>query len=352
MYLQIYDGTYYLTNAGWQSGVGYYIIPAVTLGSGIKKKISFDIPAQFNYGYDTSFTLRFRIYEFYNENPPATNYFYMDNLRIEVGMDLPETRLYTYENTLTINNNLEEEIALGDSWITDFLASATVEDAYWVNTYSTTPDLTSAWSIRGDATASAPIAELLARQKVEGFARSIDELSGTLRSTYIPFGTFGIKDSNLTDEMGFTKHFFPTNVSLNARRNECNGTWVECPVTYTDENIQWASSDYDTYTIDPANNNIIVVENSAGDGTATSDIYVSTVTYETVRVVIILTDEGSSDIPHCSIGGVGKTLVFGTNYLEVQLSTTGNKTIVLGGDDPGDNHNYEATISFYSLAGV
>jgi len=347
--LQIYSVTFakYLVTAGtWQSGVGYVSFTGGASGTEIHESI--DIPDE-GTGFGRGNTLRIRIYEFYCEQNAATNYALVNNVRLDVEMSKPETRLHSYDNSISINNTDKKEIAWGDSWRSDF-GTSTTDYSYFINTYaaSVTGSLTTLWSITGDPTAAAKIGEVLARQTVEGYRRSLDSISATLRGQQTNLSYIAIRDSNFEDEYGWTKYFFPTQISLDARRNEWSGEWIECPATYTDESIEWASSDYADYSITADS---IEVNSSAGNGTATSDPYTA-VAGETVRVIIVLTDDGSSDIPSCDIGGTAETLVFGTNRFTVRFSTAGAKTVVLGGDDAGDNHNYTATITFYSITGV
>lgn len=347
---QIYNGTNYLVTAGtWQAGVGYYNLTAPTLSSGSNLKGTIEIPED---SYTRNWTLRIRIYEFHNENSASSNYVDLDNLRLEYTNNLAETRVYSHSNSLTINTTRRKELALGDSWATELFASETADDMYWVNTYNTSGGLTSDWSITGDSTAAAPIAELLARQYVEGYRRSIDELSGTFRSDLWSWGTFAIRDSNLTDEYGFAKSFFPTNVTYDTKLRECNGTWVECPATYTDEGLEWDSSTYTDYTITA---NEIEVNNSNVDDTATFDAYTA-VAGETVRLVIELTDDGGagSYIPEAVMDSVAITLSWGTNYITQTFATAGAKTLVIGGNTPGagSTANFTMTVNFYSLTGV
>ena len=347
LYLQIYDGTYYLTTAGWQSGVGYYIIGASLLSPGIMKKLSIPIPEQFAYGYDGVFTLRFRIYEFHNENIAASNFFYLDNLRLDVGMDLPETKLHSYTNPVAINQIQSKEIALGDSWRTGL-----IDDAYFINTYNAGTNFTTLWSITGDPTAAAPLCEVLARQNAEAFRRGIDVLSGTLRSTYTPFGTLGIRDANLVDEYGFVKTFFPTNVTLDTRLSEVNGTWIECPATYTDSELEWASHTCGgDATIN--GNEIEVNECDVAGPTnfATFDSYTA-VEGELVRVVLNLIDDGSSYRPIFYYAEGSQTTNWGLNYYTF-YNTAGAKTLFLRNiSGSTQTFNFTCTLGIYKITGI
>lgn len=353
--IQIYSVTFakYLVSGAWQAGVGYVSFTAGASGTEIRE--SFEIPDDGS-GFGRGNTLRFRIYEFYCEQAPAANYYHLNNLLLEVEMSKPETRLHSHTNAdYTINNISKKEIVMGDSWRSDF-GTSTSDYSYYINTYaaSDSGSLTTLWSITGDQTAAAKIGAVLARQTVEGFRRSLEVINGSIRGNSTLLPRVAIRDTDFTDESGYAKHFYPTQLNYDTRLNEWNGTWIECPVSYTDESIEWASSDYYTYTIGPGpgdDDYLIEVSNSAGDGTATSDAYTA-VAYEPVRVVLVLTDSGSSDLPSCAIGGNSVTVAWGTNYLETVFTTSGNKTIVMGGDDAGDTHNYSASITaFYSLTG-
>ena len=358
VYLQIYDGAYYYTTSGWQSGVGYYTLLAPALSTGFTLKANIDIPAQYAYGYDRGFTLRFRIYEFHNENAAATNYVKIDNLRLDVGMDLPETKLHAYDNSITINNVREETVAIGDSWVTDFLPSVTDEDAYYVNTYDTSFSLTQDWSIYGDVTASAPLCELLARQYVEGYRKSLDVFRGSIRSADLDFAHLAFEDSNIVDDYGFAKRFFPNGISYNARTNEWNGEWVECPATYNTSTSCDAFYSENFGTAGTITGNLLEIVSY--DITSVHELGVfetyAAAAGETVRFVVELTDDsgGYSDMPIITIDDGGtphtQTVAWGLNYLSYHVETAGNVTIILGGT-VGDFFYLSCEVDFYTLTG-
>jgi hypothetical protein len=347
--IQIYESVsaQYLTNAGWQGGVGYYSLTAGT--SGTEYHIGIDVPETTSgEGYDRATNLRVRIYEFYNENVPFSNYFHMNNLSMTASVDAKATKLHSYINPITINFSKSQEVASGDSWRNDYFSSLFVEDEYFITKYSSGATNTSAWGITGDTTTDAPICEVLARQTVEGFRRSIDVFQGTLRGQQTTLSYLSFEDSNYKDEYGFNKRFFPEKIALNARRNEWSGEWIECPATYNDTESDWASSTYSSYTITA---NEIEVNSSSGAGTATLDSYTAVI-YETVRVVLTLTDDGSSDLPNFRISGSLQTVTWGSNYLTYRTSVAGAVSFILGGDGAGETHNYTALIKVYYLTGI
>jgi hypothetical protein len=351
IYLMFKYGSNYLDNTpSWGTSPAYYVID---INDTSEHDITIDFPPDIAAAnsFSPGTTLEIRLYEYYNENvnpgsPPAswTNYLLVSSMFLDVQTSDPVYKIHTYENTADISFIKEVPMALGDS----VQFSPAYDDEAFVNTYATgRGSLTQDWSIIGDPTASATIGEVLARQTVEGFRKNLDIFRGTIRSTDYDMGAPAFEDPNLVDEYGFEKRYLPKGHSYDARKCEYSGEWIECPATYTDESIDWASSTYDTYTITA---NEIEVDSSPGIGTATSDPYVA-VAGETIRVVLVLVDDGSSDRPACRIDGVAQSVVWGTNYLTYTFATAGSKTIVMG-NETGETHNYTATITVYSLTGV
>ncbi len=353
LFLQIYDSTaaLYLTNAGWRGGVGYYSVSGGTSDEARRVTISFP-ETIISSGFYRGFSLRVRIYEFHNEGASGANYLHLDNLRLEVDMDIPDNKIHSYTNPVSINSNAQRDMALGDSWRRDFFPAGLIDDAYYVSTYTGDTELTSLWSITGDPTAAAPISELLARQTVEGFRRGIDELTGTFRSVLTPFGRIGIRDANIVDEFGFTKSFFPTDVTLDTKLNEAQGTWLECPATYTDEEMEWASHDMGgdaTIT-----GKIIEINNWTSPGVgdfAYFDEYTAVVG-ETVRTIVNFVDDGSSSLPRIYINNVQRPRAWGLNYYTDYFSTAGAKIFELGDQEGGNTFNCTVTIDVYSITGI
>jgi len=347
--LQIYSVTdaLYLTNAGWQAGVGYYSIVAGV--SGTEDRATIDFPETIaGSGFLRGFDLRFRIYEFFNENVASTNYFNMDNLRLEVDMDLPDNKLHSHNNTTTINNISQVDMKLGDSWRTDFFPAGLLDDAYFVNTYTSGTNLTSSWSIVNDPTAGAPIGEVLARQTVEGFRNSLDLIRGTIRANLqTDLAILAIRDSHFLDDKGYVKRFFNNGITLNTRLNEWNGEWLECPYTYTDQALDWASHTYATATITANSINIATVSVSGTD-TATSDPY-TCIAGEIIRIVVTVTNS-AGDLPNYAFDGDTGELEDGVNHLEF-IATAGSKTFQINHTD-GETATCVVSFLFYSLTGI
>lgn len=347
--LQIYSVTdaLYLTNAGWQAPVGYYSIVAGV--SGTEDRATIDLPETITgSGFARGFDLRFRIYEFFNENVASTNYFNMDNLRLEVDMDLPDNKLHSHDNVAVINKIAQLDMKLGDSWRTDFFPSGLIEDAYFVNTYNASTNLTSLWSIVNDPTAGAPIGEVLARQTVEGFRKSLDLIRGTIRAELeTDLAQLAIKDSHFLDDKGYVKRFFPNGITFNTRLNEWNGEWLECPTTYNDQGLDWASHTYTSAVITANSINIATVSVSGTD-TATSDPY-TCIAGEIIRIVVTVTNSGG-DLPNYAFDGDTGELEDGINNLEF-IATVGSKTFQINHTD-GETATCVVSFLFYSLTGI
>jgi hypothetical protein len=353
IYLQIYDGTYYLTTSGWQSGVGYYSITAPALSTGIQFTATIDVPEQLSWGYDNSFDLRFRIYEFWNENPPATNYVIIDNLRLTVDTGLSSTRVYSHENTASLNNLVEKEVGLGDSWLGNYFSGPTMDDLYWITALDTTPTMTELWSITGDPTSSTPLAEILARQTVEGYRRSVDLFRGTIRSNAFDMTNVAWRDSNRVDEYGFEKSYLPLEIAFDVRKNEWSGEWVECPPTYTDEEMEWDS--HDAGLKGTITGNELEIDNwtHVGSGAfAYFDDYVSSVNGQFIRLVVNLVQNGSSSRPSLYLNSDLNNLSWGMNYITYYIASAGTNTIELRSLLTGRTYDFTCTIDVYSITGI
>jgi hypothetical protein len=341
----------YLTATGWSGSLDYYAITPED--SDTDYSISIEVPEVVSGGgFDVRTSLIIRIYEFHNENTPASNYFYMDNFRVEADCATAEEKLHTYENTANINNVKSIGVALGDSWRSDYYTGISGDDEYYITTYDGDDDVTTEWSITGDPTAAAPLCEVLARQTVEGFRRSLDLFRGTIRSNAYDMSHLAFRDSNLVDEYGFEKSYFPLGISLDVRRNEWNGEWIECPATYTDEEMEWDSHDCGgdaTIT-----GNVLEIDswiNSGSGSFAYFDDYTA-VAGETIRLVVELTNDGSSTAPIIYLAGYGIALSFGTNNISYTFTTAGAKTIELGYSTSPRTFNFTCTVDLYSITGV
>ena len=340
------DG-HYLTNSGWSVGVGSYSIAAGVSGTADRVTIDFPEPLSGS-GFSRGLSLRVRIYEFFNENVEFSNYFHMDNLRLEVAMDLPDNKLHVYNNPTVINNIAQLDIKVGDSWRTDFFPSGFIDDAYFINYYNLNANLTTSWSIVGDPTSGAQIGEVLARQTVEGFRNSLDLIRGTIRANLqTDLAILAIRDSHFTDDKGYVKRFFNNGVTLNTRLNEWNGEWLECPATYTDQGLDWASHTYTTATITANSINIATVSVSGTD-TATSDPY-TCILGEIIRIVVTVTNSGG-DLPNYDFDGNTGELEDGVNHLEF-TATAGSKTFQINHTD-GETATCVVSFLFYSLTGI
>jgi len=235
------------------------------------------------------------------------------------------------------------------------------EGMFWCLRYGTgNTETTGDWYIKGHADTvgtNVSIQTLLAKQMLEAYYNPIDVLSGTLRYTTSSYYQYykSLVEDDIVDTYGFAKTFVPLDVEWNIHRMTWSGTWEEVAPVYNDESIEWSSHDYggdgsivgDTITID--------FTITGADEEGVSDAYTA-VAAENVRVVVTLTDNGSSDLPNIIIrhsvdGDTAQTVTWGTNYLEYYSASAGDITIVIGGD-LGDALDLDAEITFYSLTGI
>lgn len=344
----------YLTTSGWSGSVSTYnFVPVAT---DTDYSMSIDVPEVITGGFDVKTRLIISIYEFFNENAASGNYFLLDNMRIDVDYAVADSKLHSYDNAITINNIMSIDSALGDSWNTEVAPGASFDDSYYVNTFdATSDDLTEEWSITGDPTAAAPLCEVLARQTVEGFRRSVDLFRGTFRTAYAGyFPAKSFRDENIVDEYGFAKSFFPGGIALNTRENQWSGEWIECPATYTDEELEWDSHDCGgDATI--TGNQLEVDEwtvPGAGDF-AYFDSYTA-VAGETIRLIATFINSGGmTSAPAFVIDGDTQSWDWGTNYITYYCDTAGAKTIELYANPAVTPIiNMTATIDVYSITGI
>jgi hypothetical protein len=343
----------YLTPTGW-TGVSstYAVTPTATVTD---YSVSIEVPEVVSGGgFDVWTSLIIRIYEYHNENTPASNYVYIDNFRVEATYAIPDTKVHSYDNTASINNVRSIDAALGDSWRDEYYTGVSGDDEYYITTYDGDDDVTTDWSITGDPTTAAPLCEVLARQTVEGYRRSLDLFRGTIRSNAYDMSHVTFRDSNLVDEYGFAKSFFPLGISLDARRDEWSGEWIECPPTYTDEGMEWDSHDCGGDAVITGNS--LEINSWTNPGGAVSFAYFDddvAVAGETVRVVVTITDDGSSATPLPILGGDDQTRTFGANYYTYRAASAGPISLEIR-DFGAGGHTFNCTVDvdYYSITGV
>ena len=119
--------------------------------------------------------------------------------------------------------------------------------------------------------------------------------------------------------------------------------------------MEWASHDCGGDATITGNSIEIDSWTSSGAGSfAYFDDYTAVVAGETIRLVVEITDDGSSNLPAILIGGVGHGLSWGTNYITQYFSTAGVKTIELYRYDipPTKTFNLTCVVDVYSITGI
>lgn len=299
------------------------------------------------------------LYELWNETTPGgvANWLSYESVFLEIERSgaFPDTRVYTWDAPGYVSNIYKDELKLGDSFILD-TTRLTTDDIYYGYTSKVqggAGDETEDWFIKGHnptVTAPVPIAELLARQVVEGSNTSMDLIRGSIRSAYTNVPHLAMEDSNFTDAYGFTKRFLPRGIAYDVHRNEYSGEWVECPALYSDTGYDWNTHDCggDATITD----NSIEINNwtAVAGYWANFDSYTA-VAGETIRLVVEMTDDGSSYIPGFYIDTVLQTRGWGTNYYTYYCATAGSKAIQLGGA-AGQNINCTIQVDLYGITGV
>lgn len=315
-------------------------------------------------GYGFFSYLDIRLYELQNETTPmgGTNYVAYDQVYLEVDQDgtLPREKIYIFDNSVNSLTSIHQgQLALGDSYVDDLYAGGNddIFNGVTQDTAGGSGNETNEWFIKGHSTTVAtpePVAELLARQMVEGCHKSLDLIRGSIRSAHTNVPHVAFDDSDFTDEYGFNKRFLPHGISYDAHRNEWAGEWVDCPAIYTDEEMEWASNECDAGKAVMTANEIEVSEWTSPDmgNFASFDDY-TTVAGETIRIVMNIVDDGSSDLPRLKYNGANQERSWGLNYYTFYNATVGAKTITLTNAIAEDAYfNFTCTLDVYSLTGV
>jgi len=284
-------------------------------------------------GYGEFNWVDIRLYELHNETGGTSNYIQYRQIFLEVEYDgiVPRKEIYTFDGPNSLNMIHKEHIRVGDSLIAD----RTYDDMFYGITGDSADfasNLTDVWYIKGDnptVTTEVPIAELLAKQYTEGYTHGLDLLRGSIRSAYTHLPHLALEDSDFTDDYGYVKRYYPRGISYDARHNEYNGEWIECPATYTDEAMEWDSCIAPSYTI-TANELEVDSYSAVGGAFADFDSYTA-VAGETIRLHYNIVDDGSSNTPYVIVDSVAQsTRSWGDNYYTIYFATAGVKTIELG----------------------
>ena len=336
----------------------YDLVSAGKLDMTAFEDIAIDLPPLWDEDieYPQDAQLEIRLHTFNNDVGTATNYLLVDSIRIEptFGTSLKTEKIYTYDNSLSVNNIRKENLRLADSWIfEEFLT--TKNDMFWTTTDAVETDNdTTLWYIRGDGPTEGTgikIAELLGKQIVEGYSRSIDTINTTIRSanTGTPLITF--RDTNFLDSYGYVKSFFPNGISFNIHRNEWNGEWVEVPFVYNDTALDWSSHEYGGLgVITGSSIEINDFTITAGLEVATFETYTA-VNLERLRLVITLTDDADSDLPVITLDGDDLSVTWGINYVDYTCDSAGGKVLLLTGTE-GQAFELTCNVDFYYLTGI
>lgn len=328
------------------------------LDSGDTLNVSIEIPVVYNTGFFEPTDLEVRIYEMRNDNATVNDYALIDNFRIEATYyeSHKDYRVYTRENTRKFNSSEQIDSNIGDSWKYDDSLILAEHEMYSLSNSADFDDNTYAWYIKGDPeTVATPVhlGELLAKQRLEGRARTIDMYSAKYYiGEDLPAYWKTLEENRLKDEFTFAKRFMQMDVRYNIARCTLEGNFMEIPINYNDEDRDWASHEFgddgsitgDTIEIDTT------ITASLEEGV--SETYAA-VAGETVRVVVELTDNENSDLPiikirHSVDGDTAQTVIWGVNYLEYNSSSAGNLSVVIAGEED-DVLYLDATITFYSL---
>jgi len=358
----IYDGANYCygsLKSGTLAWAGSGVISVEAGTTAELEHITIELPGTVTGGgFARGMALTIRIYEFYNENAAATNYFHLTNMRLTVESAAPYTKTYSYDNTTTIYQTKEVNLALGDSWRKDYFPASSADDEFWITKYTGSFLTTNEWFIYGhNPTTTTPvkIAELLATQMVEGYPRSIDAIRGTIRTTYTDMSYTALRDSDFVDSYGWTKVFWPVDMDWDCRKKEWYGQWIELPATYTDSTLEWDDHDFGVDgSIDGNEFSVDAFTITAGLEEARFEVTHAAVVGELLRLVIVLTDtsgSSSSDLPTMTLDGDALTVAWGTNYITYVCDDTGTQDLVLTGEE--DDYLYlSCTVDLYYITGI
>lgn len=367
IYLRIKIGTYYYQTDGTWTNVAptyandnglwkYDLVAAGKLTMTDYEDISIELPKIFeNNTYGNNPEIDLRVHTYQNNEGGAGNYYLMSSFRLEVQAqgDLLTEKIYSEDNIISLSNIKQDMLRLADSWVAD--EYSLVDDLFYNTTEAVgTANPTEDWYIKGDnptETTGIFLAQLLSQQYIAGFRRSMDLFSGTLRTALTEMATQAYRDSNFVDEFGYEKTYYPNGVALNVHRLEWNGSWIELAPTYNDPSLDWDSHDFGTSGI--LNGNSLIIDDFTITGADEKGYYelYTAVDTEILRLVITLTDNGTSDLPAIEIDGDAQTVDWGINYITYVCDSAGTKELTLGGA-LNDDLDLQCVVDFYYLTGV
>ena len=149
--------------------------------------------------------------------------------------------------------------------------------------------------------------------------------------------------------------FYPLQLDWDIRNVQWSGGWAESALIYTDEEMEWDSCDAGagsgrSYAITGNSIEIDSWTNVGGGNFAYFDSYTA-VAGETIRIVAVITDDGSSNTPWIDIDGTVPDRAFGTNYFTHYFATAGVKDIEMG-SVASSTMNCTVALTLYSITGI
>jgi len=349
VYISIEWGGYYLgTNGTWSSSTAYWnYTPSSTMSDFEQFTIDGGLGPYGFGGYGDYGDLNIRLYEFRCETIGAGNQVYFKDLVLEVDYNesAPQTKIYTFDGPNSVNNIKTDELTLCDSIVPAYVTTPNDDMFFGITTDAVgRGNTTYDWYIKGDGPTVAtpiPIAELLAKQITEGYHKSLDTINAIFRGGLAYKGPHeAIQDDNFLDDYGFNKTFIPVTLDWDIYRINWSGQWVECPVVYTDEELEWDSHDCGGDAVITGDSIEVNNWTSTGGDFAYFDDYTA-VAGETIRVVF----------PYLTIDGDAQGRTWGVNYYTYTFASAGTYNIRMG-VAVGYNINLTAVVELYSLTGI
>ena len=345
----------YYTESGWNAVDTNYVYDIYTATGGTSMadygELSIEIP---NADYLPNDAITIEIHDLKVDTTTTDTTVYIRNIRLEAGYQsaVPVSWPYKLDNavesSLVINETLRQVDADADDY--DYFHGIRPYDCiYYLQKSTTAHDNILDWYIIGhNLTVTTPesIQKLLTRQYLEGSYTPVDMIRGTLRGYYNY--SKSLQDDDIVDSYGFTKTFIGQELEWDCRRVEWTGTWIEVTPVYTDVTDSYSAVNYSDTDISGAS---IEVQYQVTGGTdyARTDTYTA-VLGEMVRVVITLTDDGSSALPNYAFDGDSGELAWGVNCLEFRCSAGAHYFEINHTD--GEIANFTALYAMYSLKGI
>ena len=355
--IRITTGIYYYTTSGWTAVAGNWEYDVYTALSGSSMtdygKITIDIPNITN-GYNWNYE-NFDVYLYQMDVDDSTTdcALYYRNVRLEPAYEtgFPATVTHTEESDVTSFHTIRKTINHGSH----MSVKGDTDSYYFMQESTTLRDDVEDYHLIGHnyivSTGNylATIQDILAKHLLESNYYSLDQIRGEMRGDFRYH--YALVEDTLTDPIGFPKTFVGADLTYDTRMCTWDGTWHEVRPKYNSSGLEWDSHDFaGAGTITANELEIDTFDITVAEEQGYFESYTAVIG-EMIRMVITLTDDGSSDLPTVTMDGDAVSVAWGANYIEYYCDSAGAKELQLGGSVPR-YLNLTATVDMYYLTGI